>query len=48
MKKKIIPVLIAIALICVVALVAIVPKILDRYAYSKERVDLTEYFECGI
>lgn len=46
MKKKIIPVLVAIALICVVALVAIVPKILDRYAYSKERVDLTEYFEC--
>ena len=46
MKKKIIPVLVAIALICVVALVTIVPKILDRYAYSKERVDLTEYFEC--
>lgn len=46
MKKKIIPVLVAIALICVVALVAVVPKILDRYAYSKERVDLTEYFEC--
>lgn len=46
MKKKIISVLVAIALICVVALVAIVPKILDRYAYSKERVDLTEYFEC--
>lgn len=46
MKKKIIPVLVAIALIFVVALVAIVPKILDRYAYSKERVDLTEYFEC--
>lgn len=46
MKKKIIPVLVAIALIFVVALVAVVPKILDRYAYSKERVDLTEYFEC--
>ena len=46
MKKKLIPVLVAIALICVVALVAVVPKILDRYSYSKERVDLTEYFEC--
>lgn len=46
MKKKLIPVLVAIALICVVALVAVVPKILDRYSYSKERADLTEYFEC--
>ncbi len=47
MKKKIIPVLVAIVLICVVALVAIVPKILDKYAYSKERMDLTEYFACS-
>ncbi|MCM1104299.1 MAG: glycosyl hydrolase family 18 protein [Clostridium sp.] len=46
MKKKIIPVLVAIALIFVVVLVAVVPKILERYSYSKERVDLTEYFEC--
>lgn len=46
MKKKIIPVLVAIALICVVVLVMVVPKILERYSYSKERVDLTEYFEC--
>lgn len=47
MKKKIIPVLVAIVLICVVALVEIVPKILDRYAYSKERMALTDYFECS-
>lgn len=46
MKKKIIPVLVAIALICVVVLVTVIPKILDRYSYSKERADLTEYFEC--
>lgn len=46
MKKKIIPVLVAIVLIFVVALVAVVPKILERYSYSTERVDLTEYFEC--
>ncbi len=44
MKKKIIPVLIAIVLICIVGASMIVPKILDKYSYSKERADLTEYF----
>lgn len=47
MKKKVIPVLVAIVLIFVVGLVAILPKILDRYSYSKERMDLGEYFECS-
>ncbi len=44
MKKKLIPVCIAIVLICLVVIIAIVPKILNRYSYSKERMDLTEYF----
>lgn len=44
MKKKIIPVLIAIVLICIIGVSLIVPKIVDKYSYSKERMDLTEYF----
>ena len=42
--KKIIPVLIAIVLIIVVAAVGFGAKIIERYSYSKERADLTEYF----
>ena len=42
--KKIIPVLIAIVLIIVVAAVGFGAKLLDKYSYSKERADLTEYF----
>ena len=42
--KKIIPVLIAIVLIIVVAAVGFGAKIMERYSYSKERADLTEYF----
>ena len=42
--KKIIPVLIAIVLIIVVAAVGFGAKIVDKYSYSKERADLTEYF----
>ncbi len=44
MKKKIVPVLIAIVLICVAVLSLVVPKIVDKYSYSKERADLSEYF----
>lgn len=44
MKKKIIPVLIAIVLICIIGASLILPKIWEKYSYSKERADLTEYF----
>ena len=42
--KKIIPVLIAIVLIIVVAAVGFGSIIVEKYSYSKERADLTEYF----
>lgn len=42
--KKVIPVLIAIVLIIVVAAVGFGAKLLDKYSYSKEHADLTEYF----
>ena len=45
MKKKGIPVLIAIVLIIVIFGVAFGGKILDRYSYSKERADLYDFFE---
>lgn len=44
MKKKIIPVCVAIVLICVIVMAVLVPKILDRYSYTKERADLMEHF----
>ena len=42
--KKIIPVLIAIVLIIVVAAIGFGAKLAEKYSYSKERADLTEYF----
>lgn len=42
--KKIIPVLIAVVLIIVVAAIGLGTMLLDKYSYSKERADLTEYF----
>lgn len=42
--KKVIPVLIAIVLIIVVAVAGFGAKLLNKYSYSKERADLTEYF----
>ena len=42
--KKIMPVLIAIVLIIVVAGIGFGAKLAERYSYSKERADLTEYF----
>lgn len=42
--KKIIPVLIAIVLIIVVAGIGFGARLAEKYSYSKERADLTEYF----
>ena len=42
--KKIIPVLIAIVLIIVVAAIGFGGILAEKYSYSKERADLTEYF----
>ena len=44
MKKKMIPVLIAIALIIVVAGVSFGTILLERYSYTKDRADLHDYF----
>lgn len=44
MKKKIIPVLLAIVLIFLIAAIAFGGKILEKYSYSKERADLNSYF----
>jgi len=43
--KKAIPVLIAIFLILVIAGVTFGGKLYDKYSYSKERMDLNEYYE---
>ncbi|MBO5474680.1 MAG: SH3 domain-containing protein [Lachnospiraceae bacterium] len=43
--KKLIPVLIAIVLIIVVAAAGFGAKLVEKYSYSKERADLTEYFD---
>lgn len=45
MKKKIIPVLIAIVLIIVIAGISFGTKILEKYSYTKERADLDAYFQ---
>lgn len=44
MKKKIIPVLLAIVLIIVIAGISFGTKILEKYSYTKERADLDAYF----
>ncbi len=44
MKKKIIPVLIAIVLILVIGAVSFGGKIVAKYSYSKERADLNAYY----
>ncbi len=43
--KKVIPVLIAIALIVVIGAVGVGAMLMEKYSYSKERADLTEYFD---
>lgn len=45
MKKKVIPVIVALVLIAVVAAVGFGRKLLDKYSYSKEQADLDAYFE---
>ena len=44
MKKKIIPVIVAIVLILVVVAATFGMKVIERFTYSKERADLSEYF----
>lgn len=45
MKKKIIPVVIAIVLILVIGAVSFGGMIIDKYSYSKERADLNAYYQ---
>ncbi|MCQ2499103.1 MAG: glycosyl hydrolase family 18 protein [Lachnospiraceae bacterium] len=45
MKKKLIPVAIAIVLILIVLGVSVVPTIIEKYSYSDEKYDMTTYFE---
>ncbi len=45
MKKKLIPVLIAIVLIIVIGGVSVGAALFERYSYSKERADLSAYFQ---
>ena len=47
MKKKIIPVIVALALILIIALIGFGGMILDKYSYSKELADLNAYFGVG-
>ncbi len=47
MKKKIIPVIVALALIVIVGIVGFGGKILDKYTYSKELADMDEYYGVG-
>ena len=44
MKKKLIPVLLAIVLIVVIAAIAFGGSLIDRFSYSKERADLNSYY----
>ena len=45
MKKKIMPVLIAIVLIIIIGGVSFGTKIVEKYSYTKERADLNAYYE---
>ncbi len=44
MKKKLVPIIIAIVLIIVVAIVGLGGQILEKYSYSKEKADLSSYY----
>ena len=44
MKKKIIPIVIAVVLIIVIAGISVGKVLFEKYSYSKERADLDEYF----
>lgn len=45
MKKKIIPILIAVVLIIIIGCVSFGAKIIEKYSYSKERADLEAYYQ---
>lgn len=45
MKKKVIPVIVALFLIMIVAVIGVVLKQVEKYTPTKERADLNEYFE---
>ena len=45
MKKKIIPVVVALLLILVIGGVTVGGYLMDKYSYSKERVDWNEYYQ---
>lgn len=47
MKKKIMPVLIAIVLIVIIGGVSFGTKIAEKYSYTKERADLSSYYNMG-
>ncbi len=44
MKKRVIPVIIAIVLIIFIVAISVGVKLMDQYSYSRERADLEEYF----
>ncbi len=44
MKKKVVPILIAIALIIIIGGISFGSKIIEKYSYSKERADLNAYY----
>ena len=44
MKKKVLPVMIAVVLIIVIAGVSVGATLWERYSYTKEKADLSEYF----
>ena len=44
MKKKAIPVIIVIILFLILGAILVVPKVIEKYSYSKERADLSAYF----
>lgn len=45
MKKKMIPVIVAIVLILIIGVIGVGTIVFEKYSYSKERADLNEYFE---
>lgn len=45
MRKKIIPVLVAVVLILIIGCVALGSMLWDKYSYTKERADLDEYYQ---
>ncbi|MGN0133030.1 MAG: glycosyl hydrolase family 18 protein [Lachnospiraceae bacterium] len=44
MKKKLIPVAVAVGLIVVVVLIGLLTNVLEKYSYSREKADLYAYF----